>query len=82
VKTPALLEGWPPLFLGLLFYGSRKFGTGLWITVLATAMVFAAKLPLSDWKDLLFVAAILIGGGTIADNWLGKKKESDVVPKP
>lgn len=84
MKLPEWMESWPPLVTGLLFYGSRKFGTGLWIITASTAMVFLATPPmgLSDWKDMVFVAAILIGGGTVADTWLGKKKKGDDAPPP
>jgi len=76
MNKPAWVDAMPPIVGGFLFYGSRKFGTGLWIIVLATYMVRAAALPLSDWKDLILVASLLIGGGTIADKYLQRPDAS------
>ena len=68
------------LFQGLLFNESRKFGTGLWILLLATVLLFKAMIDADKWMLCIGIAATLIGGGTVADTWLKKGKKDDPVP--
>jgi hypothetical protein len=71
----------PRLLRGLLFEDSRKFGTGLWVLLLGTVLLFC-EVNYSDWLIAVGIAAGLIGGGTIADTYLGKKRKTDDPPPP
>jgi hypothetical protein len=65
---------------GLLFNESRKFGTGLWVLLLATLLLFKGMVDSDKWMLCVGIAAGLIGGGTVADTWLGKKKDANAPP--
>lgn len=86
------------LFKILLFNDSRKVGLGGWIYFTTTPMFCfslfwnAAHPPVIgsppvgiSFEQYLFfigVSTTLIGGGTLADRWLDKKKPSDQPPAP
>jgi hypothetical protein len=70
----------PGIFKGLLFDESRKFGLGLWVMLLATVLLFKAMIDADKWMLCIGIAAGLIGGGTLADTYLGKKRAVDALP--
>jgi hypothetical protein len=75
MKTPGILKG-------LLFNESRKFGLGLWLLLIAVVFFGKAMLTAEQFMTMIMVVSALIGGGTLADTWLGKKKVLDATPAP
>lgn len=62
----------PGVVTGLLFINcSRKFGFGLWVFFATNYMAAKRIITAGDWATGMFLASLLIGGGTIADALLG-----------
>ncbi len=83
MHTPEWMKQFPGIFLILMFNDSRKVGFGLWLFIVATTLLFYGpqRMTLDMWQNLALIAGFLIGGGTLADTWLTKKK-NDAPPPP
>lgn len=72
----------PQLILILGFEDSRKVGFGVWLIILATALLAHKLIDSSDWMLCMAVSSTLIGGGTVADAWLKIKGNQSVDNAP
>lgn len=70
----------PGIVKGFLFNDSRKFGLGLWLLLIAVIFFAKAMLTAEQFMTMVMIVSALIGGGTIADTYLGKKKATDAPP--
>ena len=78
----------PSLLHHIFNANSRKVGFGWWVFIVATYGAFFARLSdskpvidASNWLLCVGIASGLIGGGTVADSWIAKKKnEGDATP--
>ncbi len=52
---------------------SRKVAFGVILYITATILLLRKLIPADDWMFCVGAATALIGGGTLADKWLGKK---------
>ena len=61
--------------LGALFLlqDGRKVGFGLWVFVASGCSLLGGKITASDWLTCVFLSSALIGGGTVADKFIGAK---------
>lgn len=75
MKTPGIVKGF-------LFNESRKFGLGLWLLLIAVVFFAKAMLTSEQFMTMVLYVSALIGGGTLADTYLGKKKGGDAPPPP
>jgi hypothetical protein len=75
VKAPGIVKGF-------LFDESRKFGLGLWLLLIAVVFFAKAMLTSEQFMTMVMVVAALIGGGTLADTYLGKARDKDAPPPP
>lgn len=66
----------------VLFNDGRKVGLGVWILILATFLLFKAMLDSDKWMLCVGLATGLVGGGTLADTYLGKRPKKDEPPAP
>lgn len=64
----------------LLFNESRKVGFGLWLFIVSCLFLVKGLIDGDKWMLCSGAASALIGGGTLADTWLGKKKGPNEPP--
>ncbi len=66
--------------LSLWYSNSRKVAFGLLLFLVATCLVIAKVIGAPDWMLCVGACTTLIGGGTLADSYFGKKKGPDAPP--
>lgn len=72
----------PGLFKILLFDDSRKVGWGVWFHISSEAWFYLHLIDVQTWMACKAIVATMIGGGTLADSWLGKAKQpTETAPK-
>ena len=54
----------------------RKVGFGLWVFCVSGGFLLGGKITATDWLTCVFLSSALIGGGTVADKFLGAKNDS------
>lgn len=64
----------PKIVLILAFEESRKVAFGLWLFIFAGVFLVRGLIDSDKWMLCASAASVLIGGGTLADAYLGKKK--------
>ena len=71
-----------PKIIPILFFNdSRKVGFGLWLFIVAIGLLMENLIDADKWMLCVGLSAALIGGGTVADSWLGKvQKPNDSKP--
>lgn len=62
----------------LLFKDSRKVGFGLYLFIVSNLWLFKKLIDADQWMWTIALASGLVGGGTVLDTYLGKKKLEDV----
>lgn len=70
----------PNIFSLLAFEGSRKVGFGLWLFFVSGAFLVLKIISSADWMVCMTISGTLVGGGTLMDTWLEKKKENAPAP--
>lgn len=64
----------------LFFNDSRKVGFGLWLFAAAGGFLWYGKIDGQSWMLCMGCCTALVGGGTIADTWMGKGLGNDPTP--
>jgi len=72
----------PKLVMLLAFENSRKVGFGLWLFIAAGIFLVKGLIDADKWILCIGLVTALIGGGTIADAWMGKKVGKNDPPAP
>lgn len=64
----------------LLFKNSRKVGFGVWLFIVCNVWLVMKLINADQWMLTIALCSGLIGGGTVADTWLSKKRLLDTRP--
>lgn len=72
----------PRLIKILAFEDSRKVGFGMWLFPLSTYLLFRHLISADHWMICIGFCAVLIGGGTVLDNWIRVKGGGGVADSP
>jgi len=58
----------------LLFLESRKVAYGLWLFIVSTLFLYRSIISSDNWIFCTLMVSALIGGGTVTDKYLDKRK--------
>lgn len=64
----------------LLFNDSRKVGISVWFYISSEIFFYMQMIDAQSWMACKAMALTLVGGGTIVDNYMKKKRDSGETP--
>lgn len=70
----------PKLIRIVFFEDSRKVGFGVILFGISTWLLMQKLIDANNWMICMALSATLIGGGTVADNWLKVKGGANAEP--